>query len=531
MGCKSFWFSHLIFQALLLFSSNLFHEARAQAKIPDSEFMNSQVLDNYEALLDPIKISDLRLSIQKIWIHGLDPSWYWTDELEALFQKAPEGSASLKKKVQQRFIIMLQHLSDGSVDPAILGIDIKLKKKKFIDYAHFSRVLLEAGNDPEKIMNELAPKSPPYLELQRVLQKIYPACLSGEWQEITKSNKNLQWNEQDELILQIKKRLILLGYPILTMDDNFDDSVLGAISSIQSDLQWQPDGKMISRGRTWKFFKTKCLDRVRQVQADMEKLRWFATPFEEKFVFLNLSASQFIFFDMKNESKVKMTFKIINGRPSRKSPTMRDEIVRIILNPFWVVPKKIFFEDKVPEIRMFSGENIRNYFSTNHYEIWNSRFTKRMNPELVNWSKYVNPMIPPDIYIRQLPHRKNALGSVKFEMTNTFSVYLHDTNQPDLFENPARQQSSGCIRLEKPFLLVNKLLQGTAWDQAAIQNILAAPDEVLSKSTVVELDRPLPVYMAFVTSMMGDDGIIHFYPDTYKHNHIILKSMKAVFAH
>ncbi len=52
--------------------------------------------------------------------------------------------------------------------------------------------------------------------------------------------------------------------------------------------------------------------------------------------------------------------------------------------------------------------------------------------------------------IRQKPGDKNALGLVKFMFPNTYSIYMHDTPEDQLFQKDVRAFSHGCIRLENP---------------------------------------------------------------------------------
>src|SRR5206468_5444356 len=68
-----------------------------------------------------------------------------------------------------------------------------------------------------------------------------------------------------------------------------------------------------------------------------------------------------------------------------------------------------------------------------------------VNPDSVHWSKYK----------RSIPYRviqgsgdDNALGVMKFNFSNKYAVYLHDTNQRYLFNNADRAISHGCVRVE-----------------------------------------------------------------------------------
>ncbi|RYZ78815.1 MAG: hypothetical protein EOP04_28960, partial [Proteobacteria bacterium] len=132
-------------------------------------------------------------------------------------------------------------------------------------------------------------------------------------------------------------------------------------------------------------------------------------------------------------------------------------------------------------------------------------------------------------FIRQKPNYWNSLGVVKFELTNSMSIYLHDTNQRDLFTDPMRLVSSGCIRLEKPLDLAEYLLQGTQWTRSAIENFVAKPGQVMTTDTKISLSSPMPVYTIFLTSQLTSDNVLRFTTDVYQQNGEILGKMRAAF--
>lgn len=51
-----------------------------------------------------------------------------------------------------------------------------------------------------------------------------------------------------------------------------------------------------------------------------------------------------------------------------------------------------------------------------------------------------------------------ALGQMKLVMPNSYNVYLHDTPNKKLFEQPIRAFSHGCIRVDKALTLAAALL-------------------------------------------------------------------------
>jgi L,D-transpeptidase YcbB len=85
---------------------------------------------------------------------------------------------------------------------------------------------------------------------------------------------------------------------------------------------------------------------------------------------------------------------------------------------------------------------------------------------------------------------------------------LHDTPSWQLFARSERTFSSGCIRVEHPFELVQLLLPG--WDQSRIDEVLRGGAE-----TKVLLPQPLPVLLVYLTALALEDGTIRFYRDVY----------------
>ena len=54
----------------------------------------------------------------------------------------------------------------------------------------------------------------------------------------------------------------------------------------------------------------------------------------------------------------------------------------------------------------------------------------------------------PNVTVRQHNGTFNALGAVKIDMPNAYSVYMHDTNQRNLFSDDYRFDSHGCSRVD-----------------------------------------------------------------------------------
>lgn len=483
---------------------------------------------DYLPLFVNMTVDDMRETILKSWSHGVNPVYYWNPEMEKAYQAAGSTAPGLKAKTDANFLKLLQDISVGSANPSYVGSDIKFLQRKFLSPKYLQMLISASGNRADLLMDNLAPQNPPYNSLKAAMAKLYPSCSDGSWAPLKPFKKALKLGAKNPGVVDLKKRLNLLGYQISSFDETYDRETMLAVNDIQWNLHWKPDGVLSPGGRTWKFLNVSCKDRTRQLQADMEKMRWFPQTFPEKYIFVNTAMTYFGLVDKTQPERFTMAFKTINGRTERKTPTMADSVVRVILNPFWIVPPTIFIQDKVEDIKKLNYWEINAYFDSHNYEVWNKEFTRRLDPASINWWAYDGSQ-DADIYIRQKPHLGNALGIVKFELTNSFAIYLHDTNQRELFVEANRQLSSGCVRLEKPLDLAEYLLRGSQWDRRAIENTIAKPGQVMTKDTKIPLKEPTAVFIGFITSQMFSDRVIRFTDDAYNQNGKVLSQMRAPF--
>lgn len=478
----------------------------------------------YITAVDVISIENIRSTTLNSWHHGLNPKSYWTESMEILYKSHPQ-SKELKFEANKYFVQLLSDISIGSIDPETLSSDIKIASKAFISPKQLMALIAANGQQADLVLESLAPQNPLYLALRVAMIRLYPACKDNTWVSLSRFKNVLRIGVRDPAVLDIKRRFSFLGYRMASTDDLVDEAFVTAVNDIEWNLRITPDATMHPQGAVWDFLNVSCLRRVHQLQADMEKVRWFPQNFSDRFIIVNTAFSYFIMVDRSEGQNVVIATRAINGRFERKTPTMKDEIVRIIFNPFWVVPPTIFIEDKLQEIRALPRYQLRHYFEQRNYEIWNSNFTRRLDPESIDWS-YIDAETDHKIYIRQKPNYWNALGVVKFDLTNPYSIYLHDTNQRNLFSQPMRLLSSGCIRLENPLAIAEHLLRSTKWSRSLIDETVAKPGQIMSKDTEVALARPMPVFVISLTSQLTSDNVLRFTSDIYGQNEEILAKFK-----
>ncbi len=123
--------------------------------------------------------------------------------------------------------------------------------------------------------------------------------------------------------------------------------------------------------------------------------------------------------------------------------------------------------------------------------------------------------------IRQKPGEKNSLGKVKFLFPNSFNIYFHDTDAKALFDKDKRAYSHGCIRLSEPEKMADYLLQDNpSWP----------PDKIIEamnsgKEQFVKIKHPVPVFITYYTSWVGDNGRVNFRDDIYGRDSSMAKKM------
>ena len=104
-------------------------------------------------------------------------------------------------------------------------------------------------------------------------------------------------------------------------------------------------------------------------------------------------------------------------------------------------------------------------------------------------------------------------------------MYLHDTPAQAGFARYVRQDSHGCVRLEKPGPLAQLLLRNDpAWQPDAIQTALDA-----GKTLRVPLQPQdqVSVYLLYWTAYASANGAMNFRPDPYGWDKVLASKIES----
>lgn len=221
------------------------------------------------------------------------------------------------------------------------------------------------------------------------------------------------------------------------------------------------------------------------IAVNQERLRWLPQHFEDKYVLVNVPQMELF---INNQGKDTMHMRVVVGKRSRATPSMSANMVNIVFNPTWTVPKGIMTKDIVPGIQHKGSA----YLDKKGLSIYTHQ-GKKVNPDSVNitYSNFKNYVF------RQPSGDRNALGRIKFNLPNKENIYLHDTPSKGDFRKDDRAKSSGCIRVQHPRDMATYILSG--WNNIDGRQMV---DSLLSKTKIlyVPLKEKLPVHILYLTA-------------------------------
>jgi murein L,D-transpeptidase YcbB/YkuD len=405
--------------------------------------------------------------------HGLDPALFHADLLAEREGTEPVEGA-------ERDVL----LTDAALKYAIaLTRGLSGERPSKADRAQGSRAngeIIDALIDAQMHghvrdwLDGLAPTFEAYVRLQGALATYRAIAEAGGWPSVPEA---LTGKRRSRLIPLLKRRLAIEGD--LSFDDGstvFDEGLRAAVERFQARNGLRVNGKLTAK--TIERLNVSASERVAQLSVNLERLRASGRDLAATRVEVNAPAATAILY---RDGGVQLRMNAVVGAPGHDTPTLTSAIDTVILNPTWTVPQSIIQNEIKPAIK-----RDRKYLTKNHMYWAGEQLVQEAGPH-------------------------NALGRVKFDFPNRYSVYLHDTPARKLFLDPERAQSHGCVRLEKPVELAVELLRDDPrWDRAAIEEAIEA-----GATRRIALSEAMPVVITYQTAFVDEEGLVNFRQDIY----------------
>ena len=402
-----------------------------------------------DSLTNNVRIDTVLYYLSEIEKHGIRLQQFGIDSLltkPSMFNTAVIDYANIANFDIQLSIVYVKYCSGlqyGFVNDldTMENHNLKLQHADSMFYANcFAKV-----NDSLPVfLNKIQPKSVAYLSMINEKSK-YKLLTDSVFDSIPllKEKETIKLGKKHPVIPLIARRLMMSGE--LDFDSaynenytTFDKKLLKGLNVFRKKTGLLLDEEI--GNQTITALNTPFSYYIDKINANLERMRWkYQNSTADKHIHVNVA-------DMTLEAfrgdTLDIRMNVCVGKPPKnKTPLLSSKIYEIILNPTWTIPNSIIIKE-ISKIAVVDT----NYFKRLNMKIF--RKGDEVHPKTVKWDLLSKTHQPYTII--QDSGAINALGRIKFNFSNKYSVYLHDTNTRSAFRRHNRAVSHGCVRVEKP---------------------------------------------------------------------------------
>lgn len=457
----------------------------------------------------------LMLFIKESKRYGLFPNQYHNAVMQTLANRFAADTASTGDRrdaglwskadvlLTDAFFAIAKHLYIGRLKPDSLSV----RTDSLITDGFYTSLIkqVKEGKQLSGILQALEPKHEGYVELKSALQSFLD---SADFQHKF-TYVSYPYKDSLEFVQSLTKRLQeegMLSWQIKEVDSV---QLKDALIKLQKNKKLTVDGKF--GAQVVRYLNNTDEEKFKRIAINLDRYKLLPAEMPERYIWVNLPAYQLQLWD---QDTLRLESRVVVGKPITRTPLLTSRISDLVVYPQWTIPNSIIMKEIVPALRKNPGYLAKKGYSLMTWE------GEEVDPYTVDWTKYKKG-IP--FRIVQGSGDDNALGIMKFNFPNKYSVYLHDTNQRYLFKNEKRALSHGCVRVQEWEKLTYYI---SALDSTYYES---DPSRMVSDSIRVWLDRKekhvvkvkskLPVYFRYFTTA-AKNGRLVFFEDIYNEDKI-----------
>jgi len=225
-------------------------------------------------------------------------------------------------------------------------------------------------------------------------------------------------------------------------------------------------------------------DRARQIALNLERRRWLKRDLNPERIEVNTAAAIMVYW---KEGRPVHSNRVVCGSPANQTPSLEKPFASVVANPPWYVPAGIARREILPR-----GPG---YLASQNMYISNGTVIQRAGPTA-------------------------ALGYVKFELRDSYAIFLHDTPSKAAFNLSMRQRSHGCVRVQ---------------NAVEFARLLLSPDPILlgqfddaqvSRETQrIQTGREITVRLLYWTAFVDGQGRVAFREDVYRRDQKLAEAL------
>lgn len=406
-------------------------------------------------------------------------------------------------------ISLMRYISDlhtGKIDPRQLGIEVNIARRRY-NLPQFLRERVIEVSDVSAVFSQVEPAYPGYRRTLEALQTYRKLAAEDLGQPFPAIRRTIKPGQTYAGVPRLARFLQLVGdlpgnIIVPPSQTGYQGSVVDGVKRFQDRHGLAANGWIDAH--TLAELNVPLNQRVHQIQLTLERWRWLPPEYAESSIVVNIPEFQLRAYD--SNFRVAVTMRVVVGKAyDHATPIFMSNLESVVFRPYWEVPVSIANAEIIPAIKRDS-----NYLAQQGMEII-KKPAKVITTNFVT-AGMLNQVALGALSVRQRPGPNNALGLIKFDFPNEYSVYMHDTPARVLFSQSKRDFSHGCIRLEKPVDLAAWVLRNNpGWDEHHIRTAMNG-----ETTQDVKLVHPIPVLIIYGTVIVLEDGVVHFYDDLYR---------------
>ena len=263
------------------------------------------------------------------------------------------------------------------------------------------------------------------------------------------------------------------GARLAGMGSYYGPELVEAVKGFQVRHGLASDGR-IGTG-TQRSLSASAEDRARQIALNLERRRWLQRDLAPERIEVNTAAAIMVYW---KDGRPVHSNRVVCGSPDNQTPSLEKQFASVVANPPWYVPASIARNEILPKGPGYLRAN--NMFITDAGTV-----VQRAGPTA-------------------------ALGYVKFELRDSYAIFLHDTPSKAAFNLAMRQRSHGCVRVQDAVEFARLLLSP---DPALLAQFDEAQDTRETKR--IQTGREITVRLLYWTAFVDGQGRVAFREDVY----------------
>jgi murein L,D-transpeptidase YcbB/YkuD len=225
-------------------------------------------------------------------------------------------------------------------------------------------------------------------------------------------------------------------------------------------------------------------DRARQIALNLERRRWLKRDLNPERIEVNTAAAIMVYW---KDGRPVHSNRVVVGAPATQTPSLEKPFASVVANPPWYVPAGIARREILPR-----GPA---YLASQNMYIQNGTVIQRAGPNA-------------------------ALGYVKFELQDSYAIFLHDTPSKGAFNLSMRQRSHGCVRVQNAVEFARLLLSP---DPSLLDQFDAA--QASRRTRRIQTGREIGVRLLYWTAFVDGQGRVAFREDVYRRDRVLAEAL------